>query len=254
MANTIVGDYNSYENQGMGVVQSEEPEDMGWVYRMFKRKIDKRYPKEHANVLWKAMNELQDSEDVASAVEISERVTSLKNQNIKGSDWLSGINNVDDGRFWKDVAACLKEDRDILTVLDVGCEAGLSTVKLAKKFPRTIVIGIDKCREAIVLALTRKNNPSNLSFVQSDVTEMAGQFDMVTACKVFGPASLVPHLAKQNALAVMSLVKPGGCFLSQDRFTAQVFTENWEWELQQVGFLTEIKNRMVVARKPALSI
>ncbi|GAB4225740.1 MAG: class I SAM-dependent methyltransferase [Chlamydiales bacterium] len=76
------------------------------------------------------------------------------------------------------------------SILDVGCGGGFFAAKLAKKFPKTQVVGIDISTDAIKFAKNRFENATfpNLSFMVKNILEdkFSHQvFDIVTSTLVF---------------------------------------------------------------------
>jgi SAM-dependent methyltransferase len=67
-------------------------------------------------------------------------------------------------------------------VADVGCGHGISTMIMAKAFPKSKVHGFDFHEKSIEEASThaKEHNLSNISFHTREVKELPGQYDLIT--------------------------------------------------------------------------
>lgn len=87
--------------------------------------------------------------------------------------------------------SALKHIQEPLSILDVGCGGGFFTIKLAKKYPRAKVVGIDVNPLAIEYAqrqlTSMKNPPSNVVFekrTQAELKEPTKSYDIVLSTLV----------------------------------------------------------------------
>lgn len=102
------------------------------------------------------------------------------------------------------------------SILDVGCGGGLFTLRLAKHYPRTQVVGIDISQEAITFAQehAQKMQPSlpNVQFFVPDspqLQEFPGQFDVVMAtlvCHHLSDQDLISFLKQANQKAQQAVI------------------------------------------------
>ncbi|PNY82536.1 methyltransferase domain-containing protein [Deinococcus koreensis] len=62
-------------------------------------------------------------------------------------------------------------------IIDLGCGTGEQTVELARRFPEALVIGLDSSAE--MLAGARAQLAPTLSFVQDDILNLGGEYDLI---------------------------------------------------------------------------
>lgn len=68
-------------------------------------------------------------------------------------------------------------DHDYQAVIDLGCGTGEQTLQLAQRFPEAQVLGLDSSAE--MLAKAAAHQAPNLSFMQGDIGQMQGNFDLI---------------------------------------------------------------------------
>lgn len=67
------------------------------------------------------------------------------------------------------------------TILEVGCDCGMMSCFLAKTFPESRIVSIDRCEAAIENAkeFAKKQNVDNIAFLASDLRDINDTFDTV---------------------------------------------------------------------------
>lgn len=100
------------------------------------------------------------------------------------------------------------------SILDVGCGGGLFTIRLAKQFPQTKVIGIDLSSDAIRFAkeqLQASPQP-NVDFILSsspDLNYIPNSFDVITAtlvCHHLSDEELISFLKQSYRIAKRAII------------------------------------------------
>lgn len=119
-------------------------------------------------------------------------------------------------------------------ILDLGCEAGIMTCFLARRFPESRVTGTDLCPEAVAAAreLKEKLGAENAAFAEAAGTRPAGSFDTVFSLRTMhencdvpeddaaGPAVYEDACAaalRDYAEGLASCLRPGGKILFIER-------------------------------------
>jgi len=100
------------------------------------------------------------------------------------------------------------------TILDVGCGGGFFTLKLAKKYPQTKVMGIDTNPDAIAFAknFPKKQKSPNLFFEtrsQPQLAEPPGHYDIIMTtlvCHHMNDEELVQFLRQAFDLAKQGVI------------------------------------------------
>lgn len=128
----------------------------------------------------------------------------------------------------------IEDNRELFgeTILDVGCDCGILTCYLAKTFPESRVVGIDRNENAILRAqeLAEKLNVTNVSFQQANVYDYHERYETVLSTRLTQENVAEPvhtvydtfyHIARsyKDALrpmmhALTGLVQPEGCLIS----------------------------------------
>lgn len=102
------------------------------------------------------------------------------------------------------------------SILDVGCGGGQFAIKLAKKYPRARVVGIDLNSDAIAFAnrqlATMKNPPKNVSFelrTDEKLQEPEGSYDVVLAtlvCHHLNDSDFIDFLKRASKVAKKKVI------------------------------------------------
>ncbi len=106
------------------------------------------------------------------------------------------------------------------SILDVGCGAGLFSVRLAQKYPEARVVGIDTSQDAILYACTyadsirakKKSSLQNLSFkhrTNPDLQEQTKSYDVVLAtlmCHHLKDEELIEFLKRAKKVARKAII------------------------------------------------
>jgi len=104
-------------------------------------------------------------------------------------------------------------------VLEVACNKGVNLIELAKKYPKTIFVGIDVDKEAIQEANEElaKYQYQNIKFLKADAFRM--KFPDNTFDYIINEAMLTmfSNKSKERALKeYLRVLKPGGLLLTHD--------------------------------------
>ncbi len=87
------------------------------------------------------------------------------------------------------------------TIADLGCNGGLTTLYLARRFPASRVVGIDRCAGLVERAreLRERAGVPNAEFVHSDYTrpDFEGPFDAVVSLQSM-PAYFLPTIPSET--------------------------------------------------------
>lgn len=107
-------------------------------------------------------------------------------------------------------------DRQYGRILDLGCGTGISTLKIAEKFPNAEVVGIDLTKSYLDVAAKkiRSQKIHNVELVHlpiEDMDQLPGQFDLVTG-------SFIPKLVDLDRMATGcdAKIAPGGAVVLHD--------------------------------------
>lgn len=104
-------------------------------------------------------------------------------------------------------------------VLEVACNKGVNLLQLAKKYPKTIFVGIDVDRDAIAEAQQElsKYKLGNIKFIKADAFRM--KFEDNTFDYIINEAMLTMFSNKSKEKALKEyyrVLKPGGLLLTHD--------------------------------------
>lgn len=114
------------------------------------------------------------------------------------------------------------------TIADLGCGGGNLVIALARRFPRSKVVGFDVSETALAVARRHLAEASlaNASIVDANTTPMgaAGPFDLVTTYDVLHDAPRPEQLVEEAAAALA----PGGVWLLGDMDARDGVRENVE--------------------------
>jgi demethylmenaquinone methyltransferase / 2-methoxy-6-polyprenyl-1,4-benzoquinol methylase len=98
-------------------------------------------------------------------------------------------------------------------ILDLACGTGISTAAIAKRFPRSRIVGVELREEYLAVARKRFRNTENIEFVLSRAEDYRSseRFDCITSSYLAKYAEL--PLLVRNCRAML---KEGGLFLMHD--------------------------------------
>ncbi|MFC0264481.1 class I SAM-dependent methyltransferase [Fontibacter flavus] len=103
-----------------------------------------------------------------------------------------------------------------ISVLDVGCGSGRALIQLGERFPNSVFLGIDLCKEPIEKARksTEEKGLQNVFFHQADLTSFRPdvEFDLITAFDAIHDQAR-PDLVLKT---IYDCLKDNGVFLMQD--------------------------------------
>ena len=102
---------------------------------------------------------------------------------------------------------------DAERILDLACGTGISTLAIAKRFPRSRIVGVELREEYLAFARKRFRNTENIEFVLSRAEDYRSSepFDCIVSSYLAKYADL-PLLVRH----CRGLLKPGGLFLMHD--------------------------------------
>ncbi len=119
--------------------------------------------------------------------------------------------------WWKRrLMRAIPPGREYRRILDLACGTGISTLKIAEKFPQAEIVGIDITKSYLDVAAKKFNNRHvrNIELVHmpaEDMKELPGQFDLVIG-------SFVPKLVDLERLGsgCEAKISPGGALVLHD--------------------------------------
>ena len=159
---------------------------------------------------------------------------------------------------------CFAPRTQTAKILEVGCDCGILSCFLAKRFPEAEVLGLDRCPESIAAAkeLAERLKLTNVSFTAGTPEELSPGFDTVVSlrtmhenCAVADEESLSPEeyeracteALKGYAGALARLLVPGGCLLTAERSDTEELIRAWQAALAGAGFTVDPESRKDLA-------
>ena len=135
-------------------------------------------------------------------------------------------------------------------VLDIGCGRGRALLHLARRFPRSELIGYDISAEALADARAEADalGLDNVRFERRDLTDFDRQadpdgFDLITAFD-----AVHDQAAPQNVLdGVFRSLRPGGTFLMQDIRASSRLENNLEHPIAPLLYTISTMHCMTVS-------
>ena len=102
-------------------------------------------------------------------------------------------------------------DRGFGHIVDLGCGTGEQTLALARRFPGAAVLGLDSSAE--MLAAAQAHLATNLTFSQSDIQTLRGEYDLIYSNAALQwlpdhPALLARLWARLNPGGVLAVQLP----------------------------------------------
>lgn len=136
-------------------------------------------------------------------------------EQLLGSEWLPSVLDVD-ARLLSSPPA---------RVADLACGAGVSSIAIARAYPRVLVDGVDLDPASIALArqnLAGSGVEDRVSFVLGDAASprLAGRYDLVTVFEALHDMSDPVSVLR----AARGLLAPGGCVIVADERVADSFS------------------------------
>ena len=114
-------------------------------------------------------------------------------------------------KYWK--KEILRQISNGNSFLDLACGTGILTRKIAKKFPKAKIIGMDITKSYLDVAKRNSNSFDNISFILDDAEEfkLDSKFDCITA-------SYLPKYCDSEILVknCINHLKPGGKIIFHD--------------------------------------
>lgn len=130
------------------------------------------------------------------------------------------------------------------TVVDIGCDNGITTCFYAQRFPNARVIGIDRCAEGIecAKALAAKLAIPNITFIEGDAfsggfsTSYADACDLITMILCGYEALLDSALSVRGIIStLMSMLKSDGTLIVLEPSMEGVLDELAEQTAEQLA-------------------
>lgn len=94
-------------------------------------------------------------------------------------------------------------------ILDVGCGVGFDIIELARRFPNTDFVGVDKSKGLLDIAKSRAANLSNTRFLASEAHQLSFAADFFDGAKIDrslqhmkSPSKVIKEMAR--------VIRPGG--------------------------------------------
>jgi SAM-dependent methyltransferase len=136
-------------------------------------------------------------------------------EQLLGSEWLPSVLDVD-ARLLSSPPA---------RVADLACGAGLSSIAIARAYPRVFVDGVDLDPASIALArqnLAGSGVEDRVSFMLGDAASprLSGRYDLVTVFEALHDMSEPVSVLR----AARGLLAPGGCVIVADERVADSFS------------------------------
>ena len=159
-------------------------------------------------------------------------------------------------------------------ILEVGCDCGILSCFLAKRFPEAEVLGLDRCSESIAAAkeLAERLKLTNVRFIAGTPGDLTAQsevpgnlhpgFDTVVSlrtihenCVVADEESLSPEeyeractkALKGYANALAGLLVPGGCLFTAERSDPEELIRAWQAAISEAGLTADPERRKDLA-------
>lgn len=156
-------------------------------------------------------------------------------------------------------------------ILEVGCDCGIISCFLAKRFPEARITGLDRCGESIAAAkeLAARLKLANVEFLTGTPEALAGTsetpvpgFDTVVSlrtmhenCVVADEETLSPEkyeeacteALKGYAGALAALMVPGGCLFTVERADTEELLRAWQAALAAAGITVLPESRKDLA-------
>ena len=184
------------------------------------------------------------------------RFYSMKNTVLLGSLILSSCFEYD---YYVNLLTYIFEHPELIgdRVLDVGCDCGILSCAIALMFPKKTVVGIDRCRNAILSAeeLAQKAEVDNVKFIKTDIMSFEDSpFSTILSSKIAHEISTDPNsefplkvdlieyanIFKKTFTSYVnklsSLCTEGGRLLSIERFGLHPMGLGYTLALSENGF------------------
>jgi demethylmenaquinone methyltransferase / 2-methoxy-6-polyprenyl-1,4-benzoquinol methylase len=153
-------------------------------------------------------------------------------------DHISSICTFGADRWWKR-KMLVKIPPDSASIMDQACGTGILSIRIARRFPRSLVVGVDMTDEYLDIARKKIKalNLTNIEFLWGRAEEVVPKriFDCVTSSYLAKYADL-----ERLVVGVRGMLRPGGCLIMHD-FTyprLRALARLWEFYftlLQTVG-------------------
>ncbi|KAB2899779.1 MAG: class I SAM-dependent methyltransferase [Kofleriaceae bacterium] len=118
-----------------------------------------------------------------------------------------------------------------ISVLDVGCGLGRSTLLMARAFPASRFCGLDLCADPVLRArrAAAEAGLTNVSFERGDAAELAApaRFELVTAFDVIHDQAR----PAEGLAGIRAALRPGGTFLCVDIAASSNLADNLDHPL-----------------------
>lgn len=182
----------------------------------------------------------------------------LKNQSYEISMALSSAY---DGDILRKACNWVVKNKDYFgdEILEIGCDCGIMSCFLAKMFPTSKIMSIDRCQEGIENAkiLAKKIGVDNVEFLCADVADIAGQYDTVFSMRTVHEnhtdhekEDLMNELVEQSEIFKNSLIDyahvlssklaENGLLISIERIGRNALLLGWMEALEEAGLVFAI--------------
>jgi len=182
----------------------------------------------------------------------------LKNSNSAGSIALTGAI---DGDIIRQFCVWISDHQECFgdSILEVGCDIGILSCYLAKLFPNSTILSVDRCESSIktAQAIAEKFGLKNITFKVCDVNDIEGKFDTVFSARTMHEnfyikgIDALSSISKQGELykeALMtyasklaSLVSSEGALVSIERVKRDTVLYGWMLALNEQCFVQDIE-------------
>jgi len=216
--------------------------------------LDEAAGKEWTETILRAMEARYDGKSLD--IEGEKSFYDIKNSNAAGSIALTGAI---DGDILRQFCYWILDHKDCFgqSILEIGCDVGILSCFLARTFPDSSIVSIDRCASSIEIAktLAKRFGLTNITFMACDVNDMTDLYDTVFSARTMHENFAVDYIDRLSFITTQgqvyeealvpyaekmaSLVKPDGHFVSIERIERNPLLLGWMWALNGQKFVQQ---------------